>query len=67
MGENAVENDGNAHAFGFSAQLLELLVGAEEGVSLHIVGGIVPVVFVGLENGIEVYAGNSQTFKVGEL
>ena len=67
VGEHAVENDGNAELFRLAAQLRELLIRAEEGVSLGVVRRVVAVVLVSLKYGVEVDAGHAELLQIGEL
>ena len=46
---------------------LEVLVGAQQGVHVAVVGGVVPVVGVGLEDGVQVEIRHPQLMQVGQL
>src|SRR5699024_8222640 len=49
------------------AQLLKVVVGAQQGVHVHIVGGVVAVVGVGLKDGVQVEVGHTQLMQVGQF
>ena len=67
MAEHAVQDDADAPLLRLGAQAGELLRRAQQRVGLEIVGGVVPVVGVGLEDGVEVDAGDAQIGQVGQL
>ncbi len=67
MAEHAVQNDADAVLSGLGAQGAELLVGAQQGVGAEVIGGVVPVVGVGLEDGVQVQVGDAQAFQIGQL
>ena len=67
MAEHAVQDDADAPLLRLGAKAGELLCRAQQRVGLEIVGGVVPVVGVGLEDGVEVDAGDAQVGQVGQL
>ena len=67
VAEHPVQNDADAEAGGLPAQLLKIVVGAQQGVHVHIVGGVVAVVGVGLKDGVQVEVGHTQLMQVGQF
>ena len=67
MREHAVKDDGDAVALGGLTERLEVLVGAEERVDLAVVGGVVAVVLVALEDGVEVEARHAEVGQIRQL
>ena len=67
MAEHAVQHDADAVLLGGGAQCLKILVGAQQGVHIQVVGGVVAVVGVGLKDGVEVDEIHPHLVQVGEL
>ena len=67
MAEHAVQHDADAILSSFLAQGLKVLVGAQQRVHVEVVGGVVAVVGVGLEDGVQVEVINAHLPQVGEL
>src|SRR5699024_10894091 len=67
VAEHAVQHDADAVPLGLGAELLKILVGAQQRVHAQIVGGVVPVVGVGLKDGVQVDEGNPHLVQVGQL
>ena len=67
MAEHAVQHDADAVFFGGGAQCLKILVGAQQGVHIQVVGGVVAVVGVGLKDGVEVDEIHPHLVQVREL
>ena len=67
VAEHAVQHDANAVFFGGGAQCLKILVGAQQGVHIQVVGGVVAVVGVGLKDGVEVDEIHPHLVQVREL
>ena len=67
VAEHAVQNDADALFLRLPAEQGELLVGAQQGVGVQIVGGVVAVVRVGLEDGVQVDPGDPQLLQIAEL
>ena len=67
MAEHPVQHDADAIAGSGLAQLLKILVGAQQRVHVEIVGGVVPVVGVSLKDGVEVDVVHPEVMQVGEL
>ena len=59
MGEHAVKDNIYTVCFGLFAQMLKILVRAEHRVDMLIAGGRIAVIFVRLENRVEINAGNA--------
>ena len=56
--EHTVQNDMHPQLMGGAAQSAEILLGAQQGIDLAVIGGIVAVVGGGLENGIQIQRGD---------
>ena len=67
VAEHAVQNDADAVLAGLGAQGAELLVGAQQRVGAEVIGGVVPVIGVGLEDGVQVQVGDAQALQIGQL
>ena len=67
VGENAVQNDGDPALFRILAEGAEVLVGAQQGVYPAVVRCVVAVVLVGLEDGVQIDAGDAQILQVVQL
>ena len=67
VAEHAVQHDADAVLLGGGAQCLKILVGAQQGVHIQVVGGVVAVVGVGLKDGVEVDEIHPHLVQVGEL
>ena len=67
MAEHAVQHDADAVPLGLGAEGLEVLVGAQQRVHVQVIGGVVPVVGVGLEDGVQVDEVDPHLVQVGEL
>ena len=65
--KNAVEDNADAQAVGLVAEDLEVRLCPQHGVDAFIIGGIVAVVGVGHENGVEVDHLYPQVLEVGQL
>ena len=60
MGKHAVEHDAHAHFFRLGAQRAEVRLRAEGRVDLHVVAGIVFMVALGAEDGVQVQRRHAQ-------
>ena len=67
MAEHAVQHNADAVLLGGGAQCLKILVGAQQGVHIQVVCGVVAVVGVGLKDGVEVDKIYPHLVQVGEL
>ena len=67
VAEHAVQHDADAVLLGGGAQCLKILVGAQQGVHIQVVGGVVAVVGVGLKDGVEVDEIHPHLVQVREL
>ena len=67
MAEHSVDDHPDTQLFGGGAQGTEILLVAQQGVDLGIVRRVVAVIGMGLENGIAVDAGDSQTLEIGQF
>ena len=67
MAEHAVQHDADAVLPGLGAEGLEILVGTQQGVYVEVVGGVVAVVGVGLEDGVQVKVIHAHLVEVGQL
>ena len=67
VAEHAVQHDADAVLLGGGAQCLKIFVGAQQGVHIQVVGGVVAVVGVGLKDGVEVDEIHPHLVQVGEL
>ena len=67
MAEHAVQHDVDAAGFGGAAQLCKILVGPQNRVHLAVVRGVVTVVGVGFEDGVEVDACHTKAGEVRQL
>ena len=67
MAEHAVQHDADAILSSFLAQGLKVLVGAQQRVHVEVVGGVVAVVGVGLEDGVQVEVIHAHLVQVGQL
>ena len=67
MAEHAVQHDADAVLLGLGAEGLEILVGTQQGVYVEVVGGVVAVVRVGLEDGVQVKVIHAHLAEVGQL
>ena len=67
MAEHAVQHDADAVLGGFPAEHLKLLVGAQQGVHVQVVGGVVAVVGVCLKDGVQVQVVYTHLLQVGQL
>ena len=67
VAEHAVQHDADAVLLGGGAQCLKILVGAQQGVHIQVVSGVVAVVGVGLKDGVEVDEIHPHLVQVREL
>ena len=67
VAEHAVQHDADAVLLRFPAEHLKFLVGAQQRVHVEVVGGVVAVVGVGLEDGVEVDVVHAHLLQVGQL
>ena len=67
MAEHAVKYYGNTLAFCFFTKRLQVLFRTEQGVDFAVIGGVVTVVTLRLEYGIEINAGGTQTLDIVKL
>ncbi len=67
MVKDAVENNGDPALLGRGAQVDKVLLGAQHGIDAQVVGRVVAVVAVGLEDGVKVDDRDAQARQVVEL
>ena len=67
MAEHAVQHDADAVLLCLGTQGLELFVGAQQGVYVEVVGGVVAVVGVRLKDGVQVEEIHAHLVQVGQL
>ena len=67
VGEYPVQQNPDAPGFRIPAQGCKILVGAQQRIHLPVVGGVVPVIFVGFKDGVQIQAGDAQLLEIGEL
>ena len=67
MREHAIQNHRNATLLGIGAKLLEVLIGAEQRIHIPIICRIIPMVFVGLKNRIQIDTGDTQILQIIQL
>ena len=67
MRENTVKDNGYTEFFCFLAEFGEVLIRTEEGVDFGIIGGIVPMILMCLENGVEVYTRNAEVVEIRQF
>ncbi len=69
VAENPVEKNADSPFFSFPAQKAEILPDAQQRIDTGIIGGIIPVVGVGLKDWVEIKAGDTkgrEVIQVGE-
>ena len=65
--EGQVDYNSNAPAVAIGNESGKLLIGAQAGIDLHKGRGVIPVIALGLEDGVEVDYGNSQILQIVQV
>ena len=65
MAEHTVQNNADTVFFGGIAQSAELLVGAQQGIGIQIIGGVVAVVGMCFKNGVQINISHAHFLQVG--